>query len=106
VRCFKDLWDRTREIGLTWSERVTYVQFAHDLVQPHLVSAVANFVRLEQQPPTAMYMRGIFRRLVRRHGLRKGSEKRDAFRLASIMPRAGQYCGPKILNQKLKPRTT
>ena len=51
VLCFPDFWDRRREIGLTWSERVTYVQVAHDRVQPHLVSAVANFVVTLQVAP-------------------------------------------------------
>ena len=68
VACYHELWESLRKSGLSLEDGVTYVQYAHDLVRPHLVHALSNFILLEKHEPTADYMADLTQRLVRRHG--------------------------------------
>ena len=42
VAPFVQLWRACAMAGMTWQERVVYIYWAHDLVRPYMVKAVAN----------------------------------------------------------------
>ena len=56
VAPFVHLWKASAIAGMKWHERVVYIYWAHDLVRPYMVRAVANSLLLEQQPATADYI--------------------------------------------------
>ena len=105
VECLTRLWRATRVAGLGCDEGVTYLQFAHDLVRPNIVTALAHVVLLERAPPTRAYMAELLQRLVKRHGIGKLQGSKDAMRLNRTQTRAHMFAGTGVLKRKLKPKT-
>ena len=67
-----------------------------------MVKAVANILLLEQQPPTAAYVKKLLARLFRRNGVLKRPAGQDRLRLGSSQTRAHTFAGTAVLDKKLQ----
>ena len=50
-RPFGALWRASLEAGLSLKDALVYIYFAHDLVRPAIINAIANIVKLERHKP-------------------------------------------------------
>ena len=102
VSPFVHLWKASAIAGMKWHERVVYVFWAHDLVRPRMIMAVANSLLLEQQPATVEYIKGLLPRLFKRNAIAKRPAGQDRLHLGSSFTRAHMFAGTAILNKKLE----
>ena len=102
VAPFKALWQAGSIAGLTWDERVVYILWAHDLVRPYMIRAIANVLMLEQTQATKTYVVEVQKRLFRRHAVLKRPAGKDRLHLGSSQTRAHGYAGTVVVDKKLK----
>ena len=104
VRPFGVLWRASLDAGLSLKDALVYIFFAHDLVRPAIIHAIANIVKLERHKPDADYLATLLNRVLRRHApnSKKIPKKKDALQLGSTQTRAHLYGGTAVSRRKLR----